>query len=186
MPKHKIVVIGGSAGCLEVILQVLPLLDANLRVPVILVVHRKNVAESLLARLLDTKTILSVKEAEEKEPILPGNIYIAPADYHLLIEKDFTFSLDDSEKINFSRPSIDVTFESASRAYKNGLACILLSGANADGVEGLKFVKRNHGIAAIQDPETADVSFMPLQALRQVAVDHVFKIGDIAGFINNF
>ena len=183
--KQKIVVIGGSAGSIEVILQVLPSLSANLSVPIIIVMHRKNANESLLATLLSSKTTLKVKEAEEKENILPGNIYLAPADYHLLIEKNFTFSIDDSEKINFSRPSIDVTFECAGEVYGSNLVCILLSGANADGVKGLKKVKKNNGIAAIQDPTTAQVSFMPQEAFQNVDVDHVFKLEEIANFINN-
>jgi len=180
------VVIGGSAGSLEVIIKILPSLQTNLGVPLIIVMHRRNGHESSLTQLLSTKTALKVKEAEEKENILPGIIYLAPANYHLLIEDNFTFSLDDSEKVNFSRPSIDVTFECASEVCKSGLACILLSGANADGVEGLKIVKKNNGIAAIQDPATAEVSFMPQQAYQNVAVDHIFKIGEIAQFINDF
>jgi len=184
--KHKLIVIGGSAGSLEVILQILPALNPNLNVPVIIVIHRRNSYKSLLATLLSTKTGLKVKEAEEKENILPGNIYLAPADYHLLIEKNFTFSLDLSEKVNYSRPSIDVTFECAAEAYGSNILCILLSGANSDGVEGLKTVKENGGIAAIQDPATAEVSFMPLQALQHVAIDHIFKVAEIAHFINNF
>ncbi len=183
--KRKLVVIGGSAGSLEVIMHILPSLDAKLNIPVIIVIHRKNAYESLLARLLSSKTSLIVKEAEEKENILPGHIYLAPADYHLLIEKNFTFSLDYSEKINFSRPSIDVTFECAAEAYESNLVCILLSGANADGVEGLKTVKKYNGIAAIQDPTSAEVSFMPQQALQQVPIDHIFKEAEIADFINN-
>jgi two-component system, chemotaxis family, protein-glutamate methylesterase/glutaminase len=183
--QNKLVVIGGSAGSLEVILRVLPLLHANLSVPIVIVMHRKNVLESLLAKLLNSRTGLNVKEAEEKESILPGNIYLAPADYHLLIEENCTFSLDDSEKINYSRPSIDVTFECASEVYGRGLACILLSGANADGVKGLQMVKKNEGIAVIQDPDSAEVSFMPLQAFRHVAVDYVLRVEEMAHFINN-
>ena len=183
--KRKIVIIGGSAGSLEVIMRLLPSLHANLRIPIIIVMHRRNTYESLLAKILSAKTTLKVKEAEEKEKIIPGNVYIAPADYHLLIEENFTFSLDDSEKINYSRPSIDVTFECAAKVYRSNLVCILLSGANADGVEGLKMVKQYNGIAAIQDPATAQVSFMPQQAIQHVDLDHIFKIKEIADFINS-
>src|ERR1700733_14544058 len=143
-PVCKLIIIGGSAGSLGGILKGVPSLNESRSVPVIIVMHRKNEQKSLLTLLLSDKTNLKVKEAEEKESILPGCIYIAPADYHLLIEHDLTFSLDDSEKVNYCRPSIDVTFESAAYTYKNGLVCILLSGANADGVKGLKKVKKNN------------------------------------------
>lgn len=183
--KYQLVVIGGSAGSLEVLLHMLPELETNLPFAIIIVIHRKNTSDSTLTSLLTSKTKMKVKEAEEKEALLPGIIYIAPADYHLLIEKDHTISLDDSEKINFSRPSIDATFDCAAEVYGNALACILLSGASADGVEGLKTVKQKKGIVAVQDPDNADVSYMPQQAIQHVAVDHVLTISQMAAFVNS-
>jgi len=118
MRKHRALIIGGSAGSLDVLLKVLPELKRNLDFAIIIVIHRKQGTDSLLTDLLSHRTNLRVKEADEKEKILDGNVYIAPSDYHLLIEKDFTFSLDYSEKINYSRPSIDVTFQSAADAYE--------------------------------------------------------------------
>jgi len=184
MEKCKALIIGGSAGSLDVLLKVLPNLSNALSFPVIIVVHRKHGADSLLPDLLSGKTKLIVKEADEKEPLLAGTIYVAPSDYHLLIEQDQTFSLDYSEKVNYSRPAIDVTFQTAAEVYGDKLACLLLSGSNADGVNGLKTVKDYGGITLIQDPLTAQVAYMPAQAALHVDIDHSLKIEDIAPFIN--
>jgi two-component system chemotaxis response regulator CheB len=177
-------IIGGSAGSLDVLLKVLPDLDKDLSFPIIIVIHRKHSADSLLPALLAGRTKLRVKEADEKEAIRPGYIYIAPTDYHLLVENDRTFSLDSSEKINYSRPAIDVTYEVAASVYKEKLVCMLLSGSNMDGVEGLKAVKAFGGITAIQDPLTAQVPYMPAQAAEKVKIDYILAIKDTAEFIN--
>ncbi len=184
MQECKALIIGGSAGSLEVLLKLLPDLRVDLSFPIIIVVHRKQGTDSLLLDLLSSKTILKVKEVEEKEEIAAKTIYIAPSDYHLLLEKDFTFSLDYSEKINFSRPSIDVTFQSAAEVYQDKLACLLLSGSNADGVNGLNTVKSYRGVALAQDPATASVSYMPDQAILKVKIDHVLNVEDMANYIN--
>jgi two-component system chemotaxis response regulator CheB len=184
MSVKKAIVIGGSAGSLDVLLKVLPGLDPKLNFPIIIVIHRKHGTDSLLPDLLSTRTLLKVKEVDEKEPILPGTIYIAPSDYHLLIEQDYTFSLDYSEKVNYSRPAIDVTFQTAAEVYQEGLACLLLSGSNSDGVEGLSVVKAWGGKALIQDPKSAQVAYMPAQAEKHVKIDFVLPIESIAEFIN--
>jgi two-component system chemotaxis response regulator CheB len=178
-------VIGGSAGSLEVLLRILPILDPALTFPIIIVIHRKHGSDSLLPDLLSSKTRLIVKEADEKEPISAGTIYVAPSDYHLLVEQNKTFSLDYSEKINYSRPSIDVTFQTAAEVYKGKLACLLLSGSNSDGVIGLKTVKAWGGLALIQDPESAQVSYMPAQAKQHVQIDEILSIENIGEFINS-
>lgn len=178
-------VIGGSAGSLDVLIKVLPDLKTSLEFPIIIVIHRKKGADSLLADLLATKTSIHVLEIEEKEAILPGKIYIVPSDYHLLIEKDFTFSLDYSEKVNYSRPSIDVTFQSAAEAYGDKLVCLLLSGSNADGVNGLAIVKDYGGEVCVQDPASAQVDFMPAQAIARIKVDHILPIQEMAAYIND-
>jgi two-component system chemotaxis response regulator CheB len=146
--------------------------------------HRKAGTDDLLTNLLSSKTKLPVKELEEKEKINRSIIYIAPSDYHLLIENNKTFSLDASEKVNFSRPSIDVIFQSAAEVYKENLVCLLLSGSNNDGIEGLHKVKENGGMAIIQNPLSAAVSYMPEQAALHVDVDDVLEIEDIADYIN--
>lgn len=181
----KLIVIGGSAGSLQVVLKILSYLKADYPVPILLVLHRNVQFDSSLEELLSLRIDLKSKEIEEKDIIKPGCVYISPADYHVLIESDFTFSLDDSEKVNFSRPSIDVVFSSAALVYKETLMAILLSGANADGSEGLVKVKERNGIVIIQEPEEAIVPFMPQQALKSVVPDYILKASEIAGLLNS-
>lgn len=178
-------IIGGSAGSLDVLLEVFPALNGDIDFPIVLVVHRKANNESLLTDLLQTRTVLNVNEAEEKKPLVAGNVYIAPADYHLLIEEDKTFSLDYSEKINYSRPSIDVTYQSAAEVYKEKLVCILLSGSNADGVNGLKIVNNLGGKVVIQNPSSAIMPYMPQQAITNVNAHLVLHGNEMADYINN-
>ncbi|PWS32783.1 chemotaxis protein CheB [Pedobacter paludis] len=178
-------VIGGSAGSLDVLLEIFPALSNDIDFPIILVVHRKANNESLLTDLLQARTVLNVREAEEKTPLLAKNVYIAPADYHLLIEEDKTFSLDYSEKVNYSRPSIDVTFQSAAEVFKYSLVCILLSGSNADGVNGLKVVNNLGGKVVIQNPKSAIMPYMPQQAFSNVKADAVLHATEMAEYINN-
>jgi len=184
MNKCDALIIGGSAGSLDVLLKVLPALSPDLSFPIVVVIHRKVGSDSLLPELLAGRTKLMVKEIDEKEPVKPGVIYIAPSDYHTLIEQDHTFSLDYSEKINYSRPAIDATFQTAAEVYKEKLVGLLLSGSNADGVNGLISVKAWGGITVIQDPQSAQVAYMPAQAAIQVKIDYVLPIEDIADFIN--
>ena len=181
---EKMVIIGGSAGSLDAMLKLLPKLKAGLQAAIIIVLHRKTTNDNILVDLFSAKTVLPVKEIEEKEKAMPGNIYIVPADYHLLIEQDETFTLDLSERVNYSRPSIDVVFESAAHVYRSRLACILLSGANADGTEGLKYVRAQGGLAIAQDPATAEVEYMPAHAIQQGATDHVWNVDEMAVFLN--
>ena len=181
--RYELLLIGGSAGSLEVLMQLLPRLDKNLALAIVIVLHRKP-GESLLAELLKEKISWPVKEADEKERIEKNNVYIAPSDYHLLIEKTKTFSLDFSEKVHYSRPSIDVSFETAAEAYGSKLIGLLLSGANADGTEGISEIKKYGGMTIVQDPEEASVSYMPSQAIAQTKVDYIAKTTDIAQIIN--
>lgn len=183
--RNKIVVIGGSAGSLQVIMHVVKHLRPDLRIPVVIVLHRKNDFESSLSNLMGLRTKLVVQEADDKDPIIPGIIYLAPPDYHLLIETDRHFSLDDSEKVHFSRPSIDVTFQTAADAYGRGATAILLSGANADGVDGLMTIKKSKGTIVVQDPQDAQVPYMPQMALNAMSVPNVLPAAEIADFINN-
>jgi two-component system chemotaxis response regulator CheB len=184
-PTINAVVIGGSAGSLEVLFQLLPLLHENLSVAILIVLHRKNSADSSLAALLAGKCLLPVSEAGDKDPMQPGHIYLAPSDYHLLIEKDRTFSLDDSEKINYSRPSLDVTFESAADVYGSSLTGIVLSGANEDGTLGLRAIHNAGGTIIVQNPNTAQMPVMPQSALTSLPIDHVLNAREIAAYINS-
>jgi two-component system chemotaxis response regulator CheB len=182
---EKIVVIGGSAGSLEVILQILPQLGSIDTIAILLILHRRNTEDNVLEELLRMKSGLKVREIEDKTPLKAGRLYVAPADYHLLVESNYVFSLDVSEKVHYSRPSIDVGFESAAAIFGSKLIAILLSGANSDGTEGLIAVKKNGGLAIIQSPETAEVSYMPEFAIKNVGADHVLSPAEIALFIKD-
>jgi two-component system chemotaxis response regulator CheB len=179
----KVVIIGGSAGSLEVLLQVLPALQSIESLVILLIVHRRNSDDNFLEELIRMKSGLKVKEVEDKTPIKVGRVYVAPADYHLLIEDNFSFSLDVSEKVNYSRPSIDVGFESAADIFGTKLVAILLSGANNDGTNGLLAVKQKGGTVIVQEPETADVPYMPAHAIKNSEVDYILSPTEIAEFI---
>lgn len=185
MMPYRVVLIGGSAGSLEIVLELLKTLAAFSAYSIVIVLHRKGGEDNTLEELLVLKTKIPVKGVEDKTVLHQGTIYVAPSDYHLLFEKDGTLSLDTSEKINYSRPSIDVSFESAADAYGNGVAAILLSGANADGTEGLKTVKQAGGTTIIQDPDTAEMPFMPKHAMENAGPDKVLDVEGIAAFLND-
>jgi len=181
----KVFVIGGSAGSFDALLYILPRLQPLHGGAIVIVLHRKNAYDTALADVFAYRTGIRVKEVEEKDPLLPGFIYIAPADYHLLIEKDYTFSLDVSEKINYSRPSIDVCFETAAEVLGQKGVGILLSGSNVDGRHGLQVIRKFGGTTVVQDPQTADSPYMPQQAIDSGVVDYILKPEEIASFINN-
>jgi len=180
----RLLIVGGSAGSLQVILGMVSVFQKDFPLPVLIVLHRTGLFESSLEDLLSTRTGLPVKEVEEKEPVLAGALYLAPADYHVLLEKDHTFSLDYSERVHFSRPSIDVSFRSAARIYGPGVIALLLSGGNADGTEGLQYIQEKGGTTVIQDPVTADVPYMPQHALARVQPDFIVPAGQLPDFIN--
>ena len=161
----------------------LPHLKRDGDLSIILVFHRKSDDDTTLVDILTNRTNFQVKEIEDKEVIANHTIYVAPPDYHVLIERDFSFSLDYSEKVNYSRPSLDITFESAAAIFGDSLVGLLLSGANADGVEGLRCIKKRGGIVAVQDPATAEVAYMPQKAMDNVAVDIVMSGNRIEDFM---
>ena len=181
--NSRLIVIGGSSGSLQVILHIFSHLPEHFPVPILLVIHRGNSYESSLLDLLILRSVLPVREVEEKEEILADRVYLAPADFHVLIEKDRTFSLDYSEKLNYSRPSIDITFISASEAYGSGLTGILLSGANEDGAEGIRQIKEHGGYTIIQDPEDAQVNYMPKQASLKSQIDGILNTAGITNYL---
>ena len=181
--RYKMVIMGGSAGSLDVILKIVPLLPLRSGASFLLVIHRKNEPDSLLTELLSARTVLPVKEVEDKEPLLSNHLYVAPPDYHLLMENQHWFSLDGSEKIHYSRPSIDVTFESVAETFRHSCIGILLSGANADGAEGLEKIKQHNGLTIVQDPATADVPYMPQSAINRFAVDKILSPDAIGALI---
>ncbi len=167
-PASSLIVIGGSAGSLDVLLQILPDWDLPAYAAAVIVLHRKADGESQLTELLNAKSTWPVSEAQDKQVIAAGNIYIAPADYHLLVEESGSFSLDYSEKLNYSRPSIDVTFETGAIAFGNRLTCLLLSGANTDGTLGLLFAEKCKALIGVQEPASAATAFMPQHAINHL------------------
>lgn len=180
----KLIVIGGSSGSLDALLTILPSLKPGFCIPIVMVLHRSYQADNGLTELLAAKTSLQVKEADEKDLLQPGWIYIAPPDYHLLIETNTAVSLDVSEKVHYSRPSIDVTFTSAAHAYGSRLTAVLLSGANADGAQAMVLIKQLGGRNIVQDPEDALVGYMPGQAILLSAIDSIVPAAQIAGLLN--
>jgi len=181
--RYEVLLIGGSAGSLEVILQILPALKPDLDLAIVLVLHRKS-GESVLTEVLTNKITWPVMEAEEKDPLRKGSVYLAPPDYHLMIEKDRTFSLDFSEKVHYSRPSIDVTFECAAEVFGRQAIAVLLSGANADGAEGLAAIKAAGGLTIVQHPHEASVSYMPQFAVDHFQPSYVVSTREIIEIIN--
>jgi two-component system chemotaxis response regulator CheB len=162
----RVIVIGGSAGALEVLLAILPTLPATRTTPIVIVLHLAPTPPSLVPALLERATALRVIEVEDKQPLLPGTIHVAPANYHVLFERDATLALSVDEAVNFSRPSIDVSFESVARAFGPGAIGILLSGANDDGAVGLWHIAEAGGLAVVQDPATARQPIMPRAAIH--------------------
>lgn len=159
------VVIGASAGAIEVLSSLLPALPAQTPFPVVVVVHVPPDRPSVLAEIFGPKCKVAVKEVEDKESLAHSCLYFAPPDYHILIEEDRRLSLSHDEVVHFSRPSIDVLFESAADVFGEGLVGIVLTGANTDGANGLRAICEAGGIALVQEPETAFCSTMPLAAL---------------------
>lgn len=173
--KPSMIVIGGSAGSLQTVFAILKMLPRHFDIPILLVIHRGASGDSSLEELLNLKSQLIAREVEEKEPVVAGYLYVCPADYHVLMEPDYCFSLDDSEKVHYSRPSLDVSFSSLLEVYREKLVGIILSGANADGAEGMSLIQRNGGMTIVQLPEEAPVPFMPEQVLKLITPDHVLR-----------
>ena len=160
------VVIGVSAGGLNALSAILPQLPADYPLPIIIVIHLPPDRDSVVAELFDEKCALTVREAEDKEDILPGHVYFAPPDYHLLVEADHRLSLSSEEPVLFSRPSVDVLFETAADVYGEGLIGVILTGANPDGAAGLKAVMNAGGRGLVQRPDLSYASAMPEAALE--------------------
>lgn len=175
----KVVIIGGSAGSLNALMQILPDLSQLNGFAVVIVLHRKSTDDQTLEELIALKSSITVKIVEDKVPLVPGYIYVAPSNYHLLFERNDTLSLDISEKINYSRPSIDVSFESASEIYGEALVGILLSGSNTDGTYGLKAIKAAGGTIVVQNPTVAEMPFMPHNAILNTNPDFVLDNQEI-------
>lgn len=176
-------VIGASAGALEALSAVLEPLPGDYALPIMVVVHMPPDKRSVLAELLQAKCRVTVREAEDKEQIEGGVVYIAPPDYHLMVEQDKILSLSSEEPVLFSRPSIDVLFETAAEAYAEGLAGIILTGANNDGAHGLKTIGEAGGITVVQNPAEAYASAMPQAAILACPQARVLSLAEISQFL---
>jgi len=174
------VTIGASAGGFQALKVILPTLPKAFRFPVAIVHHIASRTDSYLSEHLNDLCEIRVKEAEDKEDMRPGTVYLAPAGYHLLIEPDASFSLSVEDKVNYCRPSIDVLFESAADAFGQRLIGIVLTGANADGAHGLKHIKEHGGFTIVQNPKTAESPYMPRAAIAATQVDHIEDLDKIA------
>lgn len=176
---YEIVVVGTSWGGLSALRELLVSLPGTLGMPVVVVQHRHRDSDHLLASLLQDETQLCVCEPEDKSPIVAGNVYVAPADYHLLIDDGY-ISLSMDEPVRFSRPSIDVTFQSAADSYGSRAIGVVLTGANADGSLGLRRIVDRGGLAFVQVPATAESPTMPAAAIAAVPEARVLTIAQIA------
>ena len=177
--SYGLVVMGASLGgfhALEILLGDLP---RDFPLPIAVVQHRSSDSDELLPTLLARKSRLPVVEAEDKQHIMPGHIYVAPANYHLLVEEGH-FALSTEGPVQFARPSVDVLFESAADAYRDKVVAVLLSGSNKDGARGIALIKDYGGLAIVQDPASAESRHMPEAAIASARIDHVLPLPEIA------
>jgi two-component system chemotaxis response regulator CheB len=181
----KAVAIGASAGAVQALQVILPRLPVGYPLSVLVVVHVPPDRSNVLLPLFQAKCRIPVKEAEDKEPMVGGVIYFAPSDYHLLVEADGALALSNDEPVNYSRPSIDVLFESAADAYGPALVGVILTGANNDGAAGLKAVTDAGGMAIVEDPAKAYASAMPDAALDAAATAKVMTLEAIASYLSS-
>jgi two-component system, chemotaxis family, protein-glutamate methylesterase/glutaminase len=179
MGKYQAIVIGASAGGTTVLQQILPFLPVDFPLPIVIVQHLHPLQDGAAVIHYSGGSALIVKDADEKEPIRSGFAYFAPPNYHLLIEDDRTFSLSVDARVHFTRPSVDVLFESAADTYGPNLIGIILSGANQDGADGLFRIKQRGGLTIVQDPLEAEVNYMPKAAIEVVHPDYVLPADDI-------
>jgi two-component system chemotaxis response regulator CheB len=183
------VAIGASAGGVEALSMLLPAVPAALRAAILIVLHLPRERASVLAEIFSAKCARPVREAVDKEPVEPGTVYFAPPDYHLLVDRagpaGAHLALSADDLVNFSRPSIDVLFESAADVYGQRLIGIILTGANHDGAAGLAAVHEAAGITVVQHPDTAQSSLMPMAAIKRSPVDYVLTLEQIAELLRS-
>jgi two-component system chemotaxis response regulator CheB len=181
----KAVIIGGSAGSFRVITKILQSLPKGYPLPILLNLHRLKHVRSGFVEALSIKSNIPVIEPHDKDSIKPGNAYLAPSNYHMYIELNKKIALSTEEPVNHSRPSIDLSFETAAQTYNKNLLGIILSGANRDGAQGLKKVKELGGTAIVQDPKECEVATMTEASLRITDVDYVYTTDQIIDYLQN-
>lgn len=177
--KFKAIVIGGSAGSFQGITRILAQVPKDFPLPIIMCLHRLKHVRNGFIEALSIKSIKDVIEPYDKESIKKGKVYLAPANYHLSIELGHYFSLSTEEMMNNSRPSIDITMETAAFTYKNKLVGILLSGANKDGAKGMKKIQNNGGVTIVQNPAECMIDTMPTAALNITNIDYTLSVDEI-------
>lgn len=177
------VAIGVSTGGVQALKKLLGRLPADFPLPLLVVQHISPDAGNGMAKLLDDVCRLRVKEADEQDLILPGTVYLAPPNYHLLAEHDGMLSLSADRPVSFARPSVDVLFESAATVFGPGLIAIILTGANYDGSQGARVVKQRGGTVVVQHPDDALARQMPEAALAATTADHVVPLDDMAALL---
>jgi two-component system, chemotaxis family, protein-glutamate methylesterase/glutaminase len=181
--NYDLVVVGGSWGGMRAVQAVLEGLGNDCPAAVVVVLHRGPAEGDRLARLLERYTPLPVREAEDKDDLVAGTVYLAPPDYHTLVEAEGTLGLSTEERVRFARPSIDVLFRSAAEAYRERCVGVVLTGANEDGADGLRRIKDLGGVAIVQDPGSAERSEMPAAAIEAVEADVVLPLQEIGLFL---
>jgi len=179
----RIVVIGASWGGMDALAQLLAALDPSHPATFVIAQHRSPDHQDVLARFLASKATLPVREVDDKDDLLAGHVYLAPADYHLLVERG-AFALSTEQAVRFSRPSIDLLFESAADAYGDAVVAVVLTGANDDGCRGARCVKEAGGLVLVQDPDTAERREMPESVVQAGAADAVLPLEGIADALN--
>ena len=185
MARTEFVVIGASAGALSALTALMPSLPADLGPAVAVVVHVPARGPNLMASVLSPHCVLPIVEIEDKQPVTPGAVYLAPADYHVLIESDRRFTLNADDPVNFSRPSIDVLFESAAVVFADRALGIILTGANADGALGLRAIRAAGGLAVVQDPSSAAVPDMPRAAIAAANPHEVLDLAAMGDLLRS-
>lgn len=183
MSTRTLAVVGASWGGMDALGRLLGDLEERNRLALAVAQHRSSDADGTLRKYLSQRSPLPVVEVDDKEPIEPGHVYLAPPDYHLLVD-DGNFALSTEGAVRFSRPSIDLLFESAADAYGEGVIAVVLTGANDDGCRGVLAVKEAGGLTIAQDPETAERPEMPCGAIGSGAVDLILPIDGIARELN--
>ena len=182
---YEAVVIGASAGGMQALESILVRFAADFSLAVLVVQHRHKASDDFLSKFFDDLCVLRVVEAEDKMEILRGVVYIAPPDYHLQVEMDKTLSLSVDPPVNYSRPSVDVLFETAAEAYGDSLVGVILTGANSDGSKGLARIQQLGGLALIQEPSTAAVPQMPAAAIKEVGEGRVLPLTKIGEYLSS-
>ncbi|AMR33182.1 hypothetical protein A0256_18040 [Mucilaginibacter sp. PAMC 26640] len=183
--KSKVLLLGGSAGAFKLLFRMVKLFPHDFNKTVIIIIHRKKNFFSEIEKLFAENSRMLMREISDKDPIQDNAIYIAPPNYHTLIEKGGYFSLDVSEAVWYSKPSIDVTFESAAEAYGDNCTAILFSGANQDGAEGLLKLRKTGALTIVQDPEEAEMAEMPNAAIGIGAADIILRTTEIFELLTN-